>query len=48
MPGAQAYLTKDVLHDELIRAIHAVHAGEKYLPPSGGRRSRIERLAGRV
>jgi two-component system NarL family response regulator len=32
--GAQAYLTKDVLHDELLRAIHAVHAGEKYLPPS--------------
>lgn len=31
--GAQAYLTKDVLHDELIRAIHAVHAGETYLPP---------------
>jgi DNA-binding NarL/FixJ family response regulator len=22
-----------VLHDELIRAIHAVHAGGKYLPP---------------
>jgi len=32
--GARAYLTKDVLHDELLRAIHAVHAGEKYLPPS--------------
>lgn len=32
--GARAYLTKDVLHDELIRGIHAVHAGEKYLPPS--------------
>jgi DNA-binding NarL/FixJ family response regulator len=31
--GAHSYLTKDVLHDELIRAIHAVHAGEKYLPP---------------
>jgi two-component system, NarL family, response regulator len=31
--GARAYLTKDVLHDELIRAIHAVHSGEKYLPP---------------
>jgi DNA-binding NarL/FixJ family response regulator len=30
--GARAYLTKDVLHDELIRAIHAVHAGGKYLP----------------
>jgi DNA-binding NarL/FixJ family response regulator len=32
--GARAYLTKDVLHDELIRAIHAVHAGGKYLPAS--------------
>jgi DNA-binding NarL/FixJ family response regulator len=30
--GVRAYLTKDVLHDELIRAIHAVHAGEIYLP----------------
>lgn len=32
--GLRAYLTKDVLHDELIRAIHAVHAGETYLPAS--------------
>jgi DNA-binding NarL/FixJ family response regulator len=32
--GMQAYLTKDVLHDELIRAIHAVVAGETYLPAS--------------
>jgi DNA-binding NarL/FixJ family response regulator len=31
--GARAYLTKDVLHDELIRAIHAVHSGGNYLPP---------------
>ena len=31
--GVRAYLTKDVLHDELIRAIHAVHAGDTYLPP---------------
>jgi DNA-binding NarL/FixJ family response regulator len=31
--GARAYLTKDVLHDELLRAIHAVHSGGKYLPP---------------
>ena len=30
--GVRAYLTKDVLHDELIRAIHAVYAGEIYLP----------------
>ncbi len=29
--GMRAYLTKDVLHDELIRAIHAVSAGEIYL-----------------
>jgi DNA-binding NarL/FixJ family response regulator len=32
--GARAYLTKDVLHDELIRAIHAVSVGEQYLPAS--------------
>ena len=32
--GVRAYLTKDVLHDELIRAIHAVHAGKTYLPPA--------------
>ncbi len=31
--GVQSYLTKDVLHDELLRAIRAVHAGERYLPP---------------
>jgi DNA-binding NarL/FixJ family response regulator len=30
--GVQAYLTKDVLHDELLKAIHAVHSGQKYLP----------------
>ena len=30
--GVRAYLTKDVLHDELIRAIHAVQSGEMYLP----------------
>lgn len=29
--GMRAYLTKDVLHDELIRAIRAVHCGETYL-----------------
>ena len=29
--GVQAYLTKDVLHDELLRAIRAVHAGRSYL-----------------
>jgi DNA-binding NarL/FixJ family response regulator len=32
--GMQAYLTKDVLHDELLNAIRAVHAGRRYLPPS--------------
>ena len=30
--GMQAYLTKDVLHDELLKAIRAVHDGQTYLP----------------
>ena len=30
--GVQAYLTKDVLHDELLKAIRAVHEGQRYLP----------------
>jgi two-component system, NarL family, response regulator len=30
--GIQAYLTKDVLHDELLKAIRAVNSGQKYLP----------------
>jgi two-component system NarL family response regulator len=30
--GVQAYLTKDVLHDELLNAIRAVAAGQTYLP----------------
>jgi len=30
--GVQAYLTKDVLHDELLKAIRAVAAGQTYLP----------------
>jgi two-component system, NarL family, response regulator len=30
--GVQSYLTKDVLDDELIQAIRAVHRGEKYIP----------------
>jgi two-component system, NarL family, response regulator len=30
--GVQAYLTKDVLHDELLKAIRAVQAGQAYLP----------------
>ena len=45
--GVHAYLTKDVLHDELIRAIHAVHAGETYLPAPVARRwKRSSLLAG--
>jgi len=32
LAGVQSYLTKDVLHDELIQAIRAVHLGQKYLP----------------
>lgn len=32
--GVLSYLTKDVLHDELLNAIRAVHAGETYLPAS--------------
>jgi two-component system NarL family response regulator len=32
--GVQSYLTKDVLHDELIKAIRAVHDGQRYLPAS--------------
>jgi DNA-binding NarL/FixJ family response regulator len=31
--GVHSYLTKDVLHDDLIRAIQCVHAGQKYIPP---------------
>jgi two-component system NarL family response regulator len=34
LAGAQAYLTKDVLHDDLIGAIRAVHTGRQYLPAS--------------
>jgi len=32
LAGAQSYLTKDVLHDELIAAIQAVNSGQRYLP----------------
>jgi len=32
--GVQAYLTKDVLHDELLKAIRAVYGGQTYLPAS--------------
>ena len=31
--GAQAYLTKEVLHHELLNAIRAVQRGQTYLPP---------------
>jgi DNA-binding NarL/FixJ family response regulator len=34
LAGAQAYLTKDVLHDELLGAIRAVHGGQQYLTAS--------------
>jgi DNA-binding NarL/FixJ family response regulator len=34
LAGVQSYLTKDVLHDELIQAIRSVHAGERYVPPA--------------
>ena len=30
--GVRAYLTKDVLHDELLKAIRAVHNGQTYFP----------------
>src|ERR1700720_1659897 len=30
--GVQAYLMKDILHDELLKAIRAVHEGQTYLP----------------
>jgi DNA-binding NarL/FixJ family response regulator len=30
--GVQAYLTKDVLHDELLKAIRTVYSGRTYLP----------------
>ena len=32
--GARSYLPKNVLRDELLRAIRAVQAGENYLPPT--------------
>jgi two-component system NarL family response regulator len=34
LAGAQAFLTKDAPHEELIGAIRAVHAGRQYLPAS--------------
>jgi DNA-binding NarL/FixJ family response regulator len=41
LAGAQAYLTKDVLHDELIGAIRAVHAGHPYPPAASGAKIRL-------
>ncbi len=32
--GASAYLTKDVLDDELVKTIRLVHLGRAYLPPA--------------
>jgi two-component system NarL family response regulator len=32
--GVQAYLTKDLLQEELLTAIRIVHKGETYVPPS--------------
>lgn len=32
--GASAYLTKDVLDDELVKTIRLVHIGRAYLPPA--------------
>ena len=32
--GVKAYLTKDVLHEELIQTIRLVHSGCKHLPPA--------------
>jgi two-component system, NarL family, response regulator len=32
LAGARSYLTKDALHDELVKAIHSVYQGRKYLP----------------
>ena len=32
--GARAYLLKDMHHDELVRAIRAVHQGQRFVPPA--------------
>lgn len=32
--GVKAYLTKDLLQDEMLKAIRAVHNGEQYVPAS--------------
>ncbi len=43
--GAQAYLLKTMLHDDLIQAIRAVHSGKRYIPPAVAARL-AERLPG--
>ena len=32
--GARAYLLKDVLREDLLAAIRAVHAGQRHIPPA--------------
>ena len=43
--GVKAYLTKDVLHDDLLKAIRAVHVGHPFLPPSVAKTLAAEFLA---
>src|SRR3989441_5335838 len=43
--GAQAYLLKDMLCDEILTAIRAVHAGQRRIPAAVGTRL-AERLSG--
>jgi len=43
--GAQAYLLKDMLCDEILAAIRAVHAGQRRIPAAVGTRL-AERMAG--
>lgn len=43
--GAAGYLQKNVTRDELVRAIHQVHRGGRYVPEATERRLRL--LAGR-
>lgn len=47
--GARAYLLKDTLRRELVDAIRAVHAGERYLSPAAEARlaARTTELSGR-
>ena len=43
--GAQGYLLKNVLGEELARAIQTVNAGERYIPPEIARRLSSHRAA---